>query len=383
MIPIARETGHGGRVWRPRARGRSAAEVSQLTRDADLHEESNALWAELQQRRPAQGALLADRRGLLRFRTGLSSRRTAGRRDVRHGAHAAAGADAAPLRGQGAALLRPRSRRPDCRGTQLASCSSAKASTSTSSGSRKARIPTISSRSADARRLSSSLDTRARISSSCSIAPRPEHDLARDDSRREFLKKMLGVASRIPDPAVRDQFADRLAHKAKVTEEVVRAEIRKAAAARKTELPAERLPSLMTRVLASEKGLLWSLMHDPAATLPWLAHLEPEDLKGLSTAQHPARWPSKSDRPTRATPNALMERLNTVEAELLAAMAAEASAPVSRPDVCVQSLKRRRLEREQAEVQREIDRFQAQGRSRAGPERTVETKINGSARART
>ena len=56
-----------------------------------------------------------------------------------------------------------------------------------------------------------------------------EHDLTRDDSRREFLRRMLGVAARIPDPAVRDQFADRLAHKARVTEAVVRAEIRKAA----------------------------------------------------------------------------------------------------------------------------------------------------------
>lgn len=188
-----------------------------------------------------------------------------------------------------------------------------------------------------------------------------EHDLARDDSRREFLKKMLGVAARIPDPAVRDQFADRLAHKAKVTEEVVRAEIRKAAASRKTELPAERLPSLMTRVLGAEKGLLWSLMHDPAATLPWLAHLEPEDLQGLSTARILSTALEIGPANPEATPNGLMERLNTAEAELLAAMAAEASAPVFRPDVCVQSLKRRRLEREQAEVQREIDRLQAQG----------------------
>ena len=60
--------------------------------------------------------------------------------------------------------------------------------------------------------------------------PRP----FRDDSRREFLQKMLAVAARIPDPATRDQFADRLAHKARVTEEVVRAEIRKAAGAKKT-----------------------------------------------------------------------------------------------------------------------------------------------------
>ena len=66
-------------------------------------------------------------------------------------------------------------------------------------------------------------------------------DLTRDEPRREFLKKMLTVAARIPDPAARDQFADRLAHKARVTEDVVRAEIRRAAAARKTELSPERL----------------------------------------------------------------------------------------------------------------------------------------------
>ena len=42
------------------------------------------------------------------------------------------------------------------------------------------------------------------------------------------------MAARIPDAAARDQFADRIAHKARITEEVVRAEIRKAAAGRKT-----------------------------------------------------------------------------------------------------------------------------------------------------
>jgi hypothetical protein len=43
---------------------------------------------------------------------------------------------------------------------------------------------------------------------------------------------MLAVAARIPDAPARDQFADRLAHRARVTEEVVRAEIRKAAVGR-------------------------------------------------------------------------------------------------------------------------------------------------------
>ena len=77
---------------------------------------------------------------------------------------------------------------------------------------------------------------------------------------------MLAVAARIPDPATRDQFADRLAHRARVTEEVVRAEIRKAAAARRTTLPARLIPAA-THVTDTERGLLWAILHEPE-TLP-------------------------------------------------------------------------------------------------------------------
>ena len=55
------------------------------------------------------------------------------------------------------------------------------------------------------------------------------HNLNNDDGRVKFLTEMLPVAARIPDLAVRDRFADRLAHKARITEDVVRAQIRKAA----------------------------------------------------------------------------------------------------------------------------------------------------------
>jgi len=189
-----------------------------------------------------------------------------------------------------------------------------------------------------------------------------EHDLTRDDSRREFLKRMLGVAARIPDPAVRDQFADRLAHKARVTEEVVRAEIRKAAANRKTELPAERVPSLQGNVRKAEKGLIWSLVHDPVGTMQWLRQLEPEDLKGLSTANI-LRTAQQLDVTPEDVPGALMERLSTQEAELLASVAAEPSPPAVLPDLCVVALKYVRLERELADVQRELKRLQDMGDS--------------------
>jgi DNA primase len=189
-----------------------------------------------------------------------------------------------------------------------------------------------------------------------------EHDLSRDDSRREFLKRMLGVAARIPDPAARDQFADRLAHKARVTEAVVRAEIRKAAGARKTELPAERVPTLQGHIRKAEKGLIWTLVHQPASALAALHQLEADDLKGLST-ENLLRTARDLDVRAEDVPTTLMERLNTQEAELLASVAAEPSPPAVLPDLCVVALKYVRLERELAEVQRELKRLQDQGDS--------------------
>ncbi len=64
--------------------------------------------------------------------------------------------------------------------------------------------------------------------------------------------------------AARDQFADRIAHKARITEEVVRAEIRKAAVNRKTigHRPRE-LPSF-GQLKHAEKGLIWGLIHNTA-----------------------------------------------------------------------------------------------------------------------
>ena len=108
------------------------------------------------------------------------------------------------------------------------------------------------------------------------------YDFGSDDSRREFLGRMLTIAAQIPDAATRDQFADRLAHKARITEDVVRAEIRKAAVERRTELTDRELPNF-GRVKQAEKGLIWSLVHEPAEAGQALAELEPADLEGLVT----------------------------------------------------------------------------------------------------
>ena len=65
-------------------------------------------------------------------------------------------------------------------------------------------------------------------------------------------------------------------------------------------------------------------------------------------------------------PTTLMERLSTQEAELLASVAAEPSPPAVLPDLCVVALKYVRLERELADVQRELNRLQNMGDTRPG-----------------
>ena len=119
-------------------------------------------------------------------------------------------------------------------------------------------------------------------------------DFGQDDSRRQFLSRMLTVAARIPDAAARDQFADRIAHKARITEEVVRAEIRKAAVSRRTTVTTRELPSF-GQLKQAEKALIWGLCHDTGPAREALAELDEADLRvpggarDLRTGAEPAR----------------------------------------------------------------------------------------------
>jgi DNA primase len=189
-----------------------------------------------------------------------------------------------------------------------------------------------------------------------------DHDFNKDDSRRDFLGKMLTVAARIPDAAARDQFADRLAHKARITEEVVRAEIRKAAVQKQTTVEDRKMP-VMTQLKPAEKGLIWALLHQPAAGLEALATLEEEDLSGLASQMILQQARSLQETPPESLPSTLMERLTKGEALLVTELGRPASSP-AHPSDCVMALKKRRLDRERAEVQREIDRLQEQGGAR-------------------
>jgi DNA primase len=183
------------------------------------------------------------------------------------------------------------------------------------------------------------------------------HDLTRDDGKREFVKRMLEVARRIPSIPLRDVFGQRIAQKARINDSTVLDEIRKMAVAGRTELSRDRVPALHGQIRKAEKGLIWTLVHQPEAAVESLRQLETDDLKGLSTENILRTARDLTVRPADV-PKALMERLSTQEAELLASVAAEPSPPANLPDLCVVAIKYVRLERELAEVQRELNRLQ-------------------------
>ena len=191
-------------------------------------------------------------------------------------------------------------------------------------------------------------------------------DFGHDEQRRQFLGKMLAVAARIPEAAARDQFADRIAHKARVTEEVVRAEIRKAAVQKRTELTTRELPTL-GQLKHAEKGLIWSLIHNTSEALRALTDVEDEDLEQLAGREIFEMARTLKESTADRLPSALVQRLSTGNAQLVTSIAASPT-PQAPPCECVRARKRLRWERERAAIQREIDRLQEKGAGQYGHE---------------
>jgi DNA primase len=192
------------------------------------------------------------------------------------------------------------------------------------------------------------------------------HNLNSDDGRVKFVTELLPVAARIPDLAMRDRFADRLAHKAKITEDVIRAQIRKAASHGQVRLPAQQLPSF-GQVTKAEKGLIWLLIHDPRPALDALAGLDDDDFEGLA-GRRVLDLARQLNDDRGFSPASLLERLTMAEANLVTAVASERERHVHDAEGCARIIRRLRFEREHAAIQREIDRLQELGAAQHGHE---------------
>ena len=188
-------------------------------------------------------------------------------------------------------------------------------------------------------------------------------DFGRGEHRRQFLGKMLAVAAKIPDVAARDQFADRIAHKARITEDVVRTEIRKAAVARRTEVTGRELAGT-NQLKPAERALIWGLFHRTEAARVALDELEPGDLEYLAGREIFEMARSLHGQTAELLPSELLRRLSTMNAQLVTEIAGQNTPPIvdeAGLADCTRSLKRLRWERERAAVQREIDRLQGLG----------------------
>jgi DNA primase len=187
------------------------------------------------------------------------------------------------------------------------------------------------------------------------------------ETQRTFLAQMLGIAAWLPEPAMRDQFADKVAHTAHITAEVVQAEFRKIAARRQTTLSAAELPSL-GEVKKAEKALIWWLIQRPAEARRVLETLEEEDLRALAARRVFELARSLHAETPEGLPSALIQRLSTVDAQLVTKIASEPAPPATLVDECVRAMKRLRFDRERAAIQREIDRLQELGATQHGHE---------------
>ena len=186
------------------------------------------------------------------------------------------------------------------------------------------------------------------------------HDLTRDEGRREFLRDMLVVAAKIPDAAGRDQFADRLALKARITEDVVRAGIRKAAVERRTSITRREMPNY-GQIKPAERGLIWHLLNNSAEAVGAVGELDDADLETLATRNVLLVVRDLRNHASGDVPSALLARLNTEEAALVSALASVPQPPFLEAAGCVCEIRRLRLDREMATLQREIERLRDGG----------------------
>jgi len=144
----------------------------------------------------------------------------------------------------------------------------------------------------------------------------------------------------------------------------VRAEIRKAAVQRQTDAPdVVRVTPGLGSLKPAERGLIWAIVHEPAGALNALAGLDGADLEGLAGAAILEQARSLQEWPVASLPQTLIERLTSGEARLVEDIARQSHSPSDAVD-CVRTLRRLRLDRDRAAVQRDIDRLQQDGATR-------------------
>ncbi len=190
-------------------------------------------------------------------------------------------------------------------------------------------------------------------------------NLQESEAQRTFLGKMLGIAAWLPEATTRDQFADKVAHRAGITAEVIQREFRKLAAKRQTTLTRTELPGLGD-IKKAEKALIWWLIQRPADAMAIVTTLSQEDLQLLVTRHILELARSLHELPAAQVPSALIQRLSERDAQLVTGIASELAPPAKSLAECIAAMRRLRLDHERADLQRQIDRLQGEDAGEPG-----------------
>jgi DNA primase len=183
-------------------------------------------------------------------------------------------------------------------------------------------------------------------------------NLRTGEGRANFVDAALPILDRIPDRTRQELFVKEVASRAGVSEEAIWPRATKAVTTRTSGPSSSQLPGL-NQVMKAEKGLIWLLIHQPGPALEALDGLDPADLEGLASSSV-LDLARKLNKDNRFSPSVLLECLSMAEAQLVTGIASETEAHALDASECARSITRRRLERERAAVQRDIDRLQQQ-----------------------
>jgi DNA primase len=186
-----------------------------------------------------------------------------------------------------------------------------------------------------------------------------KHNLNATEGRANFVDEALGKMGLVKDRTRQELFVKEVAGKAGVSEDAIWARTKKTVTARGVSHSTSQLPAL-GQVTKAEKGLIWLLVHRPEEAIAALDTLEPSEIEGLASTSV-LDLARKLNQDKGFSPSLLLQRLDTAEGQLVTGIASESEAHALDATECVQILKLRRLERDSAATQREIDRLQRLG----------------------
>jgi DNA primase len=180
-------------------------------------------------------------------------------------------------------------------------------------------------------------------------------NLRTNEGRAGFVDAALPILDRIPDRTRQELFVKEVAARAGVSEDAIWPRARKATTTRFVAPASSQLMALRD-VTTAEKGLIWLLVHRPDTALPALMALDQSDIDDLASSSV-LDLARKLNQDNRFSPSVLLERLSMAEAQLVTGIASETQPHALDAAACAVILRRRRLERERAAVQMDIDRL--------------------------